>query len=542
MFRQALGFTIAFAVLIGAVAVAAPPTESKDKKAAPKKRKSFTIGKDTTFVEGPLDKDGFIDYETALNEILSKGVTPENNAAVLLFKAFGPHPDGAKISDEFFKWLKIAPPPEKGDYFLDQSFVHKKLQKRLTPDPQKNDDWFEREIEAVTKRPWDPPDHPEVAEWLKLNEKPLAVAIEASKRTHYYYPLLATRKDGKSAGLISATLVGVQSSRQLATALAARALLRVHEKRYDDAWQDLLACHRLGRLVGRGGTLIEGLIGIALDRVACDADLAFLDAAKLDAKQLQKCRADLLALPPMPAMADKMNLTERFWFLEMVMIVDREGIAHLHTLTAAGQKPEWWENAIAKIVFSNLQWDTALRNSNKLYDRIHTAMALKDRTKRAKEFDSIQEDIREVRIRVVVKREEIVKEILGAKNMAEAKGKFIGDMMVALLVPAFARVQQSADMNEQTHTNLQIGFALAAHRADHGKYPKTLDALTPKYLPSVPADLFSGKAPIYRPAEKGYLLYSVGVNGQDDGGRTREEDADCDDLPVRMPLPNLPKN
>src|SRR5258708_3874889 len=37
----------------------------------------FTIGKETTYFEGPVDKDGYIDYVAALNERLRKGVTPE---------------------------------------------------------------------------------------------------------------------------------------------------------------------------------------------------------------------------------------------------------------------------------------------------------------------------------------------------------------------------------------------------------------------------------------------------------------------------------
>jgi hypothetical protein len=97
--------------------------KDKEKKEAKKDEKkvrkpTFTVGKETTFVVGPLDKTGRIDYETALNERLRAGVTPENNANVLLFKTFGPHPDGAKLPAAFFEWMKVPAPPEKGDYFL----------------------------------------------------------------------------------------------------------------------------------------------------------------------------------------------------------------------------------------------------------------------------------------------------------------------------------------------------------------------------------------------------------------------------------------
>src|SRR5260370_6364532 len=52
-----------------------------------------------------------------------------------------------------------------------------------------------------------------------------------------------------------------------------------------------------------------------------------------------------------------------------------------------------------------------------------------------------------------------------------------------------------------------IAFALAAYQRDRGSYPKTLDELAPKYLAKVPNDYFTGKPLVYRPNEKGYLLY-----------------------------------
>jgi hypothetical protein len=117
----------------------------------------------------------------------------------------------------------------------------------------------------------------------------------------------------------------------------------------------------------------------------------------------------------------------------------------------------------------------------------------------------------------------------------------LGDAFAILLMPAVNKVQDAEHRNVQLQQNLHLAFALAAYQREHGRYPATLDALAPKYLPQIPNDLFSGKALIYRPSEKGYLLYSVGVNGQDDGGRSYEDDPAGDDLTVRMPLPKLPR-
>jgi hypothetical protein len=132
---------------------------------------------------------------------------------------------------------------------------------------------------------------------------------------------------------------------------------------------------------------------------------------------------------------------------------------------------------------------------------------------------------------------EFARRLLGAKSVGDATATYIGDILICLMIPAVRKVQGAADRTEQTHHNLRLAFALAAHKADAGAYPKTLDALAPKYLASVPIDMFSGKALVFRPNATGYLLYSVGINGQDDQGRGYDDDPRGDDLVVRMPLP-----
>src|ERR1700722_9488369 len=86
----------------------------------PKKpRGKFTISKETTWVTEPLDEAGYIDYAAALNKRLREGVTPENNANVLLWKAHGPHPDGETTPSGYFEAMGIKAPPERGEYFID---------------------------------------------------------------------------------------------------------------------------------------------------------------------------------------------------------------------------------------------------------------------------------------------------------------------------------------------------------------------------------------------------------------------------------------
>ena len=92
------------------------------------------VGKETTFVTGPLDKEGYIDYEAALKNLLRKKVRPETNANVLLWKAIGPKPEGKRMPAEFYKQLGIDEPSQHGDYFLGLETYVKEHVKRDRPD------------------------------------------------------------------------------------------------------------------------------------------------------------------------------------------------------------------------------------------------------------------------------------------------------------------------------------------------------------------------------------------------------------------------
>jgi hypothetical protein len=491
----------------------------------------FPLGKETTYIMGPLDKGGYIDYETALNERLGKGITPDKNANVLIWNALGPRPEGAEVPAQFYKWLGVEAPAKEGDYFVG---IQGYLKDRVKLDQGEWEAIFDQQSRA-TQRPWRALDFPHIAGWLKANEKPLAVAVEATKLPDYFNPLVTRKPDKGPTTLIGALLPGAQKCREIATALSARAMLRTAEGKFDDAWQDLLACHRLGRLIGRGATLIEGLIGVAIDQIASNADVAWLERARPTAKLARACLRDLQGLPALPPVADKIDLGERFMFLSSLQVIRNGGFGMLEGLSG-GTGPKR-PNPEAEQAMAQIDWEPTLRTGNRWYDRMVAALRVKDRAEREKQLDRIEKELR------VLKAETTgaggLFKLLLSGDPEKAVGKRIGDVLIGLLTPAVRKVQSAADRSEQVQANLQVAFALAAYHADEGRYPAKLDELAPKYLAAVPGDLFSGKPLVYRPAAEGYLLYSVGVNGKDEGGHWYDDDPPGDDPRVRLPLPEL---
>ena len=66
---------------------------------------------------------------------------------------------------------------------------------------------------------------------------------------------------------------------------------------------------------------------------------------------------------------------------------------------------------------------------------------------------------------------------------------------------------------------LAAELAARCYQMDQKKTPDSLEQLVPKYLQRVPLDPFSGKALVYRSTGTNWLLYSVGEDKIDQGGK-----------------------
>jgi len=87
--------------------------------------------------------------------------------------------------------------------------------------------------------------------------------------------------------------------------------------------------------------------------------------------------------------------------------------------------------------------------------------------------------------------------------------------------PLFARFI-TADLRRIAQLRTaRAGLALERYRLAMGKLPDMLGELVPAYLDAVPMDPFDGAELRYKRLEKGYVVYSIGQDGSDDGGREK---------------------
>jgi len=520
-----------FVVAVGAAlpAFAAESTAPQGAAAAgqapepQKPRVRVTISKQTTVITEPLRPDGYPDYLEAVNRMASQGVTPQNNAMVLLVKAFGPREITEGVRAEYFKRLGIDPLPEQGEYFVTKfdyvtGIIYDALDAPISMEEHdRRRDEANRQFDLAGNRPWSKADCPLVAGWLEVNEKPLRLIVEASGRPRFYSPLVSpAQKKGTFAGAswgpeFSFVIEAVR-------ALIARAHLHISEGKTPQAMEDLLAGHRLARLFGQGPTCIHGLTSAALDALVFRVDATMAHYGKLTLQQAQCYSEQLRKLPPLPSAVERIDRFDRLLAADMICAVARGDLDILWLLSQGWEKIYWTPESLRPIAaWMFIDGDLMLRTSNEQFDRLVAAGRRPSFAERIKALRDMEKEVKkeyETRAKPLAITAQALKTTSPRKAVSQT-----AVLSLMNLIEFGVRDSVETQQCDEIYGDLaQVALALGAYRTDHGRYPAELAALAPKYIAELPKDRYSDGQIKYRQEKDGYVLYSVGPNLKDDGG------------------------
>ena len=94
------------------------------------------------------------------------------------------------------------------------------------------------------------------------------------------------------------------------------------------------------------------------------------------------------------------------------------------------------------------------------------------------------------------------------------------NMLGRILLPALGHVADKFARGQAWADLARVACALERYRLANGQFPETLDALAPKFIAKLPHDVINGQPLKYRRTDDGrFVLYSVGSNETDDGGK-----------------------
>ncbi len=107
----------------------------------------------------------------------------------------------------------------------------------------------------------------------------------------------------------------------------------------------------------------------------------------------------------------------------------------------------------------------------------------------------------------------------GIKNRFQRLSKI--HLLTHILMSSFSRI---IDIHLRNIAHLRaagVALAIERYRLAEGRLPETLTDLVPAYLEAVPDDPFDGTEIKYKKLDKGYVVYSVDEDLNDNGGKER---------------------
>lgn len=511
------------------------------------------ISKETTFFEGPLRSDGTVDYTAAYNAYVSKGATPQNNAFSLILQASGPGVLQAEKRDALQRKVGMQPLPLEGDYYTSLiAFIE------LTVSPEKlKVQYHEIEVEGrdepfripyqegigdayehfgnAQERPWRVEDYPQIAIWLRKNEKPLDMLEQASRRSRLYVPTIALPGESDfNVAVASFEITDACHLREMAQALIARAMSRLHYGHRDQAWDDIMAVHRLGELGAQSPHVIALLVGVSFRLAASEATVEFITTKGVTAEQLARCAAEYKALGPMPTLYETINVSERTNGLTAVMFLWEKMKGN----------PELGPNRdmFRKLVDIN----AVLEQVNGAYDQIAAYLEEPGHPVRLRPDFDYWDDWDERRDASKYSMDDPrawfeFPEGATPKDMRDHLTMTMAESIEFAMAPLLGGASYNLRHAETKRDLANVAIGLERYRLIHGQYPDQLTKLIPSHVKFLPVDRYAKNDQVirYRKTSDGYRLYAVGRNRKDEDGRYNPrngEDID-DDVAIIVPIP-----
>ncbi len=482
-----------------------------------------------------------------------------------LWQTVGPKQIDKNIRKRYFEMLGVAEPPEEGDYLVWPEDVPKYKEAAKLPENNKEMPFSEKvwmdQYNQATRTAWSKEDYPIWAAVVERNEKPLKILADGLQRTRFYSPWVSSndQADGSMLiGCVGSPMTTITAMRNVAQFLAVQAMFQLHDGDVSGKWRNVMTLYRLERLYSQSPFVSDRLTISCLGDHARQTAVVLSQYEDITAEQARECQRQLRDLPAMRPIWELYNEAERCSQIEGLLIyadgddADNSKIFdsfdsiqsnYSHTVDP---KHENRVKAFKRLIAEkDLDWTELLRRYNVWHDRL--VQACKCRTCKSAaallttlKADTIYDANRSADWVLAEKPEAFSHgdPKIKAQRLAE-----LAEWPVVNLIPkALIRIEQKRQAYERMTL---LAFALAGYRAEHEKhYPKTLAELAPNYIDAIPHDPFSDDPLLYKSDGDGYLLYSVGMNGRDDGGfgqdnmpdsATEDQKKESDDISIRTP-------
>jgi hypothetical protein len=278
--------------------------------------------------------------------------------------------------------------------------------------------------------------------------------------------------------------------------LAAMTIDALHENRTSDALENLHSLCCLARMHEDDLGLVNQMIRIATAGLALATTWETLQSTNLNESQLLQIQTDLMSL----------NLVET---VEKGLIGDRiHGVEAFQFIAASHT------NAVGQLNSKPSFLDTLLKSTFKRDELFYMQI-----TQRQLEHFRLINSKPWTEVRVLLKSDAD-----DLKRNSTSYRKYL-HFFSTTITP---NVQRACQKGVETETQRQMTLAAVAlkrYQLRHHKPAPNLASLVPEFLPEIPRDLMDQKPIKYLLNADGFILYSGGHDGRDQGGNSQPADA-----------------
>ncbi len=332
--------------------------------------------------------------------------------------------------------------------------------------------------------------------------------------------------------LVELLLPHLGSMRRFANLLYFDALVAARDGDHDRVYENLSAMLAMSRQQSFDGTIIADLVNIAIAHLTENAMQQILNEYPdtLSRSQLVALSHELVLVRPALHMSFE---GERMMFddvLQRTYTDDGKGngrlTRHGSQILIGLNSDHILQNELSMNPAQLITGPVALSlapDRKSQYETYHTMMDL---------VDAVQEQGPQYLPKLKAHERQV--------ERAFHKGPQVLDNLIVgpaeLLMPALSRAVDRVFWSHMTHDATKTMLTIEIYARDHDVYPETLSSLTPNYLPELPEDSFNpGHTLKYRITDSGYILYSVGSDGDDDSGKTHDDKRRFPEFEDRFP-------
>jgi hypothetical protein len=283
------------------------------------------------------------------------------------------------------------------------------------------------------------------------------------------------------------------------------------------AMDSLVALFRLGPLASEQNTLINQLV-----------DVSIRSGAMETTSELMAAYPDLFSDEQLRDLSHEIAAVRTYSFDitgEKMMMLDT--IQHVYTDDGNGNghlDPQSWRRFTRELTGANTAFYETRKNTGSEYlidYAVAPAMILfaVDRREMARMTDHLYGLTAQDLATPPWERPESLADEAVTKMMTAGPLPWSRYGLLTEVMPALGAARKTAHRYMAKADATLVALALESYRRQHGSYPDTLEALVPRYLPEVPIDRITGGPISYTLVDGKPVVYSVGADRDNDGGR-----------------------